>query len=248
THLEEYSDIITYFTSILSELDPCKPETSLRDNLIHIQDSGLALWLTRYCPDDWQFEALVHPNFNLEGTFIRTVLVDGPFNARDMIIFNVEAVLESSGPIEEKLLVDQLVFESAAMDISGPLECVHMCLQNPKGIASEPLFYMAYNLDDQGEISHLRKALMWVLHNATAMRHAEGPPSPSEKDTVVPEFAVLAVRRAEQSGSASPGRLRSFEFVKNMSDEEWEEWSARIKSMVMGINLRGLEPGPIHDQ
>jgi hypothetical protein len=78
------------------------PETSLQDILIRIKDPSIALWLAEYCPNDWQFEALINPNLNawsasveeavslvlifrmdlisseLYISFLRTMIVDGP--------------------------------------------------------------------------------------------------------------------------------------------------------------------------
>ncbi|PVG04033.1 hypothetical protein CPB86DRAFT_868802, partial [Serendipita vermifera] len=99
--------------------------------------------------------------------------------------------------------------------------------------------------DAPKELSHLWDALMWVLHNAVTVRNTDAP-APSKDNYEAPVFATLAIQRTQHHGLASPGQVRSFECVKDMSDEEWEEWSGRIKSMVMGINLGGLEPGPMY--
>ncbi|PVF90905.1 hypothetical protein CPB86DRAFT_803216, partial [Serendipita vermifera] len=337
--LERYYEIISCVTSVLSEHDPCTPEASLRETLIHIKDPVISFWIAQHCPEDWEFEALVNPDsrkwnkdvghalslIGLCKMFLRTIIIDGPPSIRQYVVRILELlsmneeewlqILSSpalnnilewyhnggygyNGDILNRvsrfswfndqfrianglswlsriglsdprltcvvlqLLVDQIIFESANMDINGPLECSFICLQTLRGFSpidrgdnnsgwndelSDGISEGSSDRNDDSdgqELSHLQEALMWILHNATTMRNTGALP-PSDGDFKAPEFATIAIRKVED-GLASPGQPRSFEFVKDMSDEEWEEWSGRIKSMVMGINLGGLEPGPMY--
>ncbi|PVG04032.1 hypothetical protein CPB86DRAFT_868801 [Serendipita vermifera] len=348
--LERYGGIIECITSLLSKHGPYTAGASLRETLIHIKDPAISFWLTQYCPEDWEFEALVHPDFSkwnddvgvvlhfictcrmngirsgLREAFLRTIVIDGPPSIRQYVVWILEFLSTSIHTLEEKewlqilsvpalnnileyyhnrsygygggilihaarfpwfndqfriangltwlsciglngrihanvvlqLLVDQTMFENANTDINGPLECSFVCLQTLGDISptdrndgssdwndgnSEGSTDQSDDPDGQ-ELSHLRGALMWVLHNATTMRNA-GTLPPSDGDFKAPEFATIAIQKVKD-GLASPGQLRSFEFVKDMSNEEWEEWSGRIKSMVMGVHLGGLGTGPTH--
>ncbi|PVG04035.1 hypothetical protein CPB86DRAFT_868804 [Serendipita vermifera] len=149
-----------------------------------------------------------------------------------------------------QIIVDQIVFESAAADIDGPLECSYICLKTLRGITlgspsdRNENIHIFVDVDGQKELCNLREALIWVLQNATEMRH-NGAIPPLNSNPELLEFATLAIQRIRQLELACPGQLRSFEFIRNMPDEEWEVWSGKIKSMVMGINMGGLEPGPM---
>jgi hypothetical protein len=149
------------------------------------------------------------------------------------------------GRIVLTLLVDQLVFETASQDLDGPLECTYICLQTLQGSASnwnilgfDPGFNLIGNLDTDTKLSHLRDALIWVLKNAIKRRD-EVCPLALEYEPEVPTFAKIGLRRTQAHGIA-PWKIRTFEFSKQMSTEEWDEWSNRVKTMVMGVSLGGL--------
>ncbi|PVF91024.1 hypothetical protein CPB86DRAFT_456233, partial [Serendipita vermifera] len=108
--LERYYEIISCVTSVLSEHDPCTPEASLRETLIHIKDPVISFWIAQHCPEDWEFEALVNPDsrkwnkdvghaLSLIGTcrmkeilpglckmFLRTIIIDGPPSIRQYVV------------------------------------------------------------------------------------------------------------------------------------------------------------------
>jgi hypothetical protein len=60
---EDYRNTVHVITRQTPARNLYTPEISLQNTLIRIKDPNIALWLTHYCPDDWQFEALLHPNF-----------------------------------------------------------------------------------------------------------------------------------------------------------------------------------------
>jgi hypothetical protein len=89
------------------------PEPFLQERLAHIKDPSIALWLAEYCPDDWQFEALTHPDMSkwndstlqslnlvrrredlirsdLHISFLRKMIIDGPLYARKSAIYFLE--------------------------------------------------------------------------------------------------------------------------------------------------------------
>jgi hypothetical protein len=72
----EYENTIGLMFNGRPELKVYTPEASLRDRLIHIKDPNIALWLMEYCPEDWEFEALVRPDFGkLNGFVSRGALI-----------------------------------------------------------------------------------------------------------------------------------------------------------------------------
>jgi hypothetical protein len=143
-----------------------------------------------------------------------------------------------------ELLVDQIVFESTSPDINGPLKCTHTCLQSLR--QAELTFGSTIDLifgTKDREPLNLRNALIWVLETAAKARNTV--PLPVLKaEPEVPAFATIGIRRIEQN--ISPGRIRSFEFAREVSSEEWEEWSSSVKVLIMGASLRGLGCGPVH--
>jgi hypothetical protein len=152
-----------------------------------------------------------------------------------------------------EIIVDQISFENATPNLNGPLECSYICLQNLRGTIIRSIVDRRYQIDDGDleatvaqAVSYLQHALTWVLQSAANMRN-EGHLSLTEDNHEVPSFAQMAIRRIQDHG-APPGQLRSFEFAREMSNEEWEEWSLRVKVMVMGAKLGGLGCGPMYAQ
>jgi hypothetical protein len=148
-----------------------------------------------------------------------------------------------------ELLVDQIVFESASSDLNGPLECSYICLQtlrrSNEGQNEEQHHGIIVEHDFSTTLLDLREALAWVLRNAYKMRSERGLLA-SEDEFKVPTFAKIGRRKNEIQ--RHPGRIRSFKFAREMSNEEWDEWSSRVKTMVMGVDLRGLGCGPVSTQ
>jgi hypothetical protein len=151
-----------------------------------------------------------------------------------------------------EFLVDQIVFESASTDLDGPLECSYICLQTLRGTIvgymgdrKEKLMKWDREYTGYQGLSDLQDALMWILQEATDMRYLGYLPL-FEDDYEVPSFAKIAIKRIEEHGSESPGQFRSFEFANEMSSEEWEDWSAKVKTIIMGASLGGLGCGPMY--
>jgi hypothetical protein len=144
-----------------------------------------------------------------------------------------------------KLLIDQVVFESASPDLSGLLESTHICLQTLRGLASEHEWIKW--IAEGGEIPNIASlylALRWIHDNFIKMRY--GTPVPLSETFDIPFFALIG--RKKKLRKQSPGRIRSFDFVGKLSVEEWEEWLSRVKILVMGVKLGGLGCGPTHAQ
>jgi hypothetical protein len=140
-----------------------------------------------------------------------------------------------------ELLVDQIVFDSTSPDLNGPLKCTYMCLQTlhlAKSTIVDPILGMT-----DKELSNLRDALIWVLEKA-AEAHGKVPLPALEGEPEVLAFATIGIRRDRQN--ISQGRIRSFEFGREVSSEEWEEWSSSIKVLIMGGSLGGLGCGPVY--
>jgi hypothetical protein len=152
-----------------------------------------------------------------------------------------------------RLLVDQIIFETATPHLHTALECSYICLQTLRGARFLPLVLdddrsMDSRLMVRGdELANLRKTLIWVFQTATKTRSEDGPHELSKEPELdnLP-FATIAHQKVQMHGLASPGQVRSFEFTRGMSNEEWEEWSTRIKTMIMGVRLGGLGCGPVY--
>jgi hypothetical protein len=142
------------------------------------------------------------------------------------------------------LLVDQIVFESTSPDLNGPLECTYMCLQtlHPAELPIDSTIDLNFETTDI-ELPNLRDALIWVLEKAVKVREDVSLP-PLEGEPKAPAFATIGIRKTEQN--ISPGRIRSFEFARKLSREEWEQWSSSVKVSIMGVSLRGLGCGPVY--
>jgi hypothetical protein len=143
-----------------------------------------------------------------------------------------------------ELLVDQIVFESTSPDLNGPLECTHMCLQTlgPAELTIDSTIDPNLGTKDK-ELLHLRDALIWILAKAAKAHDALSPPTLEGQPEVL-GFTAIDVRRIKQN--ISPGRIRSFGFAREVSSEEWEEWSSSVKVLIMGTSLRGLGCGPVY--
>jgi hypothetical protein len=152
-----------------------------------------------------------------------------------------------------KLLVDQIVFDSTSPDLNEALECSYICLQTLRQAATDvrtsSVDHWNYEIagDAQMELSHLGDALIWVLQNATKRRNEGGSTAFVQASKPLP-FAAMTISKVEILGQAPLGRVRSFEFARRMSDEEWEEWSARTLTMIMGVRLGGLGCGPVYSR
>jgi hypothetical protein len=143
-----------------------------------------------------------------------------------------------------ELLVDQIVFESTSPDLNGPLECTHMCLQTlcSSELTIDSIVDSILGTTDK-ELLNLRSVLIWALKKAVKARD-EVPLPVLEAEPEITAFATIGIRRTEQN--ISPGRIRSFEFAREVSSKEWEEWSSSVKVLVMGASLRGLGCGSVH--
>jgi hypothetical protein len=143
-----------------------------------------------------------------------------------------------------EFLVDQIVFESTSPDLNGPLKCTYMCLQtlHPAELTIGSTIDQDFETTDI-ELLKLRDALIWVLEKAAKARDDVSLP-PLAGEPEAPAFATIGIRRTEEN--ISPGRIRSFEFARKLSREEWEEWSSSVKVLVMGVSLHGLGCGPVH--
>ncbi|PVG04037.1 hypothetical protein CPB86DRAFT_809939 [Serendipita vermifera] len=146
------------------------------------------------------------------------------------------------------LLTDHIVFESVALDINGPLECAYICLQTLRGATQPPMNkddQRHFNLDvsEETELLYLRDALLWVMNCSIKAREGDLLTVSNE----IPQFASMAIRNIEEEVVAVPRQVRSFEFARGMSEEEWAQWIVRLKTMIMGVALGGLGPGRTHD-
>ncbi|PVG03071.1 hypothetical protein CPB86DRAFT_822594 [Serendipita vermifera] len=146
----------------------------------------------------------------------------------------------------QDLLIDQVIFSSANERIGPPLNSLyHYLLSIGTRSTRHP--------EDSSEsfrMITLRHALSWVLDKSIKVQHSIGSAQDSPNDIFNPEtfhFAKVGLRKLYRYKWSSLGQIRSFDFVKDMSKEEWEEWITHIKVMLMGTTLNGLRSGPTYD-
>ncbi|PVF97757.1 hypothetical protein CPB86DRAFT_734357 [Serendipita vermifera] len=130
-----------------------------------------------------------------------------------------------------EILVDQLLSSTANQDIQAPLSSSYHYLQS---------IGQSHNSLNHYQLANLRTALLWILCTSTkahdSQDHAE------ESSPLVFDPPVL-----ERYRWPTVGDVRSFGFIKDLSSDEWEDWLTRLKILIMGASLGGLNPGPFQD-
>ncbi|PVG03917.1 hypothetical protein CPB86DRAFT_310221, partial [Serendipita vermifera] len=160
--------------------------------------------------------------------------------------------MASSRPAISEILVDQILFESANDDIRKPLIGTYVYLQSlgvnlAQSSPNKVLTPTSWTLNPPGPV-YLREASLWLLFNSFSARISTSDPSYSPEKSQIPWFATIGRRKLEQDKSSSAGKMKSFDFVKSMTMEEWEEWMTTIRTLAMGSILGGLKPGHYHNR
>ncbi|PVF97746.1 hypothetical protein CPB86DRAFT_413539 [Serendipita vermifera] len=131
-----------------------------------------------------------------------------------------------------EILFDQILYSTASRDVHAPLSSSYHYLQS---------IGQSHNPQDHHGLANLRAALVWVFKNSTRVHDSQD--RAQESSPLVFDPPVL-----ERKDWPEVGDVRSFDFVKDMSGEEWEDWATRLKVMIMGVSLGGLKPGPFQDR
>jgi hypothetical protein len=178
------------------------------------------------------------PLIALNGTEMR----GGATSVRDRTIWT-DHILDNV--TLQDLLIDQIIFSSANEQINPPLVSLYSYLQSIGTRAAQ-------DPDSSSESSRqiiLRHALSWVLDNSIKTRTSIGDTQDSIPvfDHESFHFAKVGLRKLYRYKWSSPGDIRSFNFVKDMSNEDWEEWVVRLRVMIMGSRLNGLRSGPTYE-
>ncbi|PVF97748.1 hypothetical protein CPB86DRAFT_815320 [Serendipita vermifera] len=130
------------------------------------------------------------------------------------------------------ILVDQILSSTANQDLHAPLSSSYHYLlslgqrHNPRG---------------HDGLANLRAALLWVLSNSIKVHDSQD--HTEDSPPLVFDPPVL-----ERGRWPEVGDVRSFDFVNDLSGEEWVEWVTRLKALIMGVSLSGLKPGPFQDR
>jgi hypothetical protein len=127
-------------------------------------------------------------------------------------------------------LVDQATLSQGFEDINIPLECLYRCLIV---ISSEN--YIA---------RHIGEALSWAMGCAERARDSQIGQDPAGA-SYTPRLVTFE-RRVVQRDRIDMSQIepRTFDFVTNLSEEEWKEWITRMKTLKLGTQLGGLGYGP----
>ncbi|PVG03064.1 hypothetical protein CPB86DRAFT_869977 [Serendipita vermifera] len=131
-----------------------------------------------------------------------------------------------------EILVDHILSSRANRDIRAPLSSSYHYLQS---------IGQRRNPQDHDGLANLRTALLWVLDESTEAHDSHE--RTNESSPLVFDPPIL-----ERVGWPRLKNVRSFEFIKDMSDEEWEDWVTRLKVMIMGVSQGGLKPGPFQNR
>jgi hypothetical protein len=93
-------------------------------------------------------------------------------------------------------------------------------------------------------LRRVRKALYWIMIRA---EHTHSPYVNQDQDEPINILKLVTIDLEAEwvdGIGAPPIELRNFDFVTNMSDEEWAEWTTRIKILILGTRLGGLKYRP----
>ncbi|PVF97760.1 hypothetical protein CPB86DRAFT_873940 [Serendipita vermifera] len=131
-----------------------------------------------------------------------------------------------------EILVDQILSSTAKQDVHAPLSASYHYLQS---------IGQSHNPRDHGGLANLRAALLWVLNNSTRVHDSQD--RAEESSPLIFDPPVL-----ERGDWPTLEDFRSFDFMNDLSGEEWAEWMARLKVLIMGASLGGLKPGPCQDR
>ncbi|PVF92408.1 hypothetical protein CPB86DRAFT_877909 [Serendipita vermifera] len=157
-------------------------------------------------------------------------------NGLDLLPLIAFYPLHPTDPIQgpnalEEILVDHILSSTANRDVRKPLLSSYRYLQS---------IGESHNSRDYHGRTNLEIVLRWVLNSATKVHDSTNHPESSSPLVFDPPIL-------ERGDWPTVGDIRSFDFVNDISDEEWEDWVIRLKVMIMGAPLGGLKPGPLQD-
>jgi hypothetical protein len=129
-----------------------------------------------------------------------------------------------------QVLVNQVVLSQGFEDINIPLECLYHCLM------ATPL--------ERDILQRVGQALAWAMDCANYVRD---PQVDRDPERVIDALRLVNIDHGAESrgeASVSPIMPRNFDFVTNMSEEEWVGWTTGVKALILGTRLGGLGYGP----
>ncbi|PVF92409.1 hypothetical protein CPB86DRAFT_791186 [Serendipita vermifera] len=131
-----------------------------------------------------------------------------------------------------EILVDHILSSTASRDIQVPLSTSYYYLQSI-GQSHDP--------ENYPRLFNLQTTLLWALNSATKIHNSQTHLKSSSS-------LVFDPPALEREDWPTVGDIRSFDFVKDLSGEEWENWVTGLKVMIMGASLGGLNPSPFQDR
>ncbi|PVF96426.1 hypothetical protein CPB86DRAFT_874976 [Serendipita vermifera] len=131
-----------------------------------------------------------------------------------------------------EILVNHILSSAANQEVIAPLSCSYHYLQS---------MGQCHNSSDHHRLANLRVTFVWVLNNSIKVHDSQDTAESSAPLLFDPPIL-------EREDWPTVGDVRSFDFVNDMSDEEWDDWVTRLKVMIMGVSLGGLKPGPLQDR
>lgn len=135
-----------------------------------------------------------------------------------------------------EILVDQTLFSISNQDAQSLLSSSYHYLQViGQGLAQ------ILKRSNHRQLSNLRIAFLWALHHSRMIYNSKEDIESSTPPTVNPP-------NLKRFDWPTVGEIRSFDFVKTMSEEEWQEWVTRLKVLIMGTSRGGLKPGPLQNK
>ncbi|CAG8452974.1 9391_t:CDS:2, partial [Acaulospora colombiana] len=132
-----------------------------------------------------------------------------------------------------EILIDQILFSTANRNVQVSLLSSYHYLQSIGQTWTQ--------IGDQSHrLPNLQAALIWVLNHSIKLHNS--------KILAASSFSLIDQPNLERYNWPTVGEVRSFSFIKDMSDEEWQEWVARLRVLIMGASLGGLKPGPLQNR
>jgi hypothetical protein len=141
-------------------------------------------------------------------------------------------------------LINQIILSQGWDDINIPLESLYHCL-----MVITP---------EQNTLRDVGQTLSWAMNCA---KYARNPPVDRNFDGATDILKLVTIGRKRikfgiindseeqiERADAPPFELRNFDFMQDMSDEEWIEWNARMKILILGTKLNGLKHGPSYNK
>jgi hypothetical protein len=142
-----------------------------------------------------------------------------------------------------QLVIDQIIFPNASRCTEMALNCSYHCLQVLVNMAPSSTEKLPNaGVFTRSSIADLHDALIWVLNQSITMRYSSDF---CIQQIQLPQIATIAIQKIRLYGTLE-GEATPFVFVREMTQEKWDQWVVKLKTMVMAVKLGGLKSTSTH--